>query len=253
VEHLAYKEQTWQPPPMDSIPSNISVLWCRDAGESEELVNQWKQKLNPAAGIYQFEYYLGDNYRSRTNLWLRPIYAAQMVEHATAMGYRGVISLTLPIQNWWRSSFNNRFYARACWQQQFNIDYELRKYYQAYYDGQADKAKNIFTKIWQQLQPEPYNRESSAIAANWQRVEQQAPGIIQLIELAMSQSTNTVIHERFNRIKTYVEFMVLHTKAYHTRKKSDLEKLAGYSRDHPEQSMVLLYPGYIIWRNEEYF
>ena len=253
VEHLAYKEQTWQPPPIDSIPSNISVLWCRDAGESGELVKQWKQKLDPAAGIYQFEYYLGDNYRSRTNLWLRPIYASQMVEQAIATGYRGVISLTLPIQNWWRSSFNNRFYARASWQPQFNPDSELEKYYKAYYGGQAIEAKNIFTKIWQELQHEPYSRESSAIASNWQRIEKQAPGIIQLIDSVMSQSTDTVIHERFNRIKTYVEFQVLHTKAYYTREKSDLENLAKYSRDHPEQSMVLMYPGYIIWRNEEYF
>lgn len=253
VEHLAYKEQTWQPPAIDSIPANISVLWCRDAGESEELVKEWKKKINPSAGIYQFEYYLGDNYRTRTNVWLRPEYSVEMLKHARATGYRGVISLVLPIQNWWRSAFNNRFYAQASWNNEFDPKIELEKYFKVYYGAQANEAKNIFSMISDDLQREPYSRESDALAANWSRVEKYSPQILRELEAVMSQSRDSVIRERFSRIKTYVEFFVLHTKAYYTRKKTDLETLQKYSKDHPEHSMVLMYPGYIHWRNEEYF
>lgn len=253
VEHLAYKQQTWQPPAMDSIPANISVLWCRDAGESEDLVQQWKEKINPTAGIYQFEYYLGDNYRTRTNVWLRADYAVEMVKHARATGYRGVISLVLPIQNWWRSSFNNRFYAQASWNPDFNQGTELERYFKAYYGAQANRAKNIFELIVNDLQREPYSRESDSLAANWPRVEKYSPQILFQIDSAISQCLDSVICERFKRIKTYVEFFVLHTKAYYTRRKSDLEILQKYSKDHPDHSMVLMYPGYIQWRNEEYF
>lgn len=253
VEHLAYKVQTWQPPAMDKIPSNISVLWCRDPGESEELVKQWKEKIDPAAGIYQFEYYLGDNYRSRANVWLRPEYAVNMVEHARTTGYRGVISLVLPIQNWWRSAFNNRFYARAVWNAKFSFNDELDKYFKAYYGVHSAEAKSIFSMILNNLQHEPYDRETEGLAANWTRVEKSAPQILQEIELAMTKSSNKITKERFNRIKTYVEYFVLYTKAYSTRSKADLRNVETYIRNHPGHEMVLMYPGYIRWRNEEYF
>lgn len=253
VEHLAYKEQTWTPPPVDKIPANISVLWCRDAGESDDLVQQWKQKIDPAAGIYQFEYYLGDNYRSRSNIWLRPEYAAQLVKQARSAGYRGVITLTLPMQTWWRACFNNRFYARASWDTRYSFEEDFNKYCRDYYGTLAENARDIFLSLFTHLQPEPYNRESDALAGNWPSVEKHTPEVLRLIDAALSKSTDENIRERFRRIKSYVQFHELYTKAYHSRKKSDLEKLVQFSRDRPEHAMVLIYPGYIKWRNEEYF
>ncbi len=123
VEHLAYKVQTWQPPDTEKVPDNISVLWCTDAGEMDTLAHKWIEKVNPASGVYQFEYYMGDNYRTRANVWLRPAYSAEVARHASEMGFRGVISLFLPIQNWWRASFNNRFFARACWDPDLDIKF----------------------------------------------------------------------------------------------------------------------------------
>jgi hypothetical protein len=109
VEHLAYKKHTWEPPDKKEIPDNISVLWCADTGESDSIAHKWIERISPSAGVYQFEYYMGDNYRTRANVWLRPEYSVSVACHASELGYRGVISLFLPIQNWWRASFNNWF------------------------------------------------------------------------------------------------------------------------------------------------
>ncbi len=59
VEHLAYKPQTWQPPPMDQIPDNMSVLWCPDIGNMDTIAMEWIQKSGSAGGVYLFEYYMG--------------------------------------------------------------------------------------------------------------------------------------------------------------------------------------------------
>lgn len=253
VEHLAYKEQTWQPPAMQNIPDNISVLWCRNAGQSEDLVKEWVKKSSTGAGVYQFEYFLGDNYRSRANVWLRPQYATSIVSHAREIGYRGVISLTLPIQNWWRSSFNNRFFARSCWEADMDIEKELKKYYSDYYGQQAEQAEKIFKMIFEELQQEPFLPEPENIAAGWPRVRTAGPQILQQLDQVMQQGRDSVIRKRFGRIKAYVQFMVLHVQAYGSRKKEDLTRLMEFSKENTDQSMVLMYPGYIWWRNEEDF
>ena len=156
VEHLAYKVQTWQPPDMEKVPDNISVLWCPDAGEMESLAHKWIEKVNQSGGFYQFEYYMGDNYRTRANVWLRPAYSVEVARHAGEMGFRGVISLFLPIQNWWRASFNNWFFARACWDPNLNIKSCIGKYCHDYYGDKASDVEQIFNLILTDLQPEPY-------------------------------------------------------------------------------------------------
>ena len=123
----------------------------------------------------------------------------------------------------------------------------------SYYGPQAEAAGRIFAAILNDLQPEPYDRESNSLAANWPRVEKHSPQILEMIELAIAKSADSTVRERFSRIKVYVEFFVLYTKAYHTRKKEDLANLSTYSKTHPEYGMIVMYPGYIHWRNEEYF
>lgn len=253
VEHLAYKVQTWQPPAMEKLPENISILWCRDAGESEDLVKQWIAKSNPASGVYQFEYYLGDNYRSRSNVWLRPQYAVDMVKHARETGYKGVISLALPIQNWWRVCFNSRFFARACWNPHTDLNKELNDYYQNYYGGQATAAKKIFTNIFGKLQEEPFRPAPGAIAQTWPRVEKIAPGILQDINKAKSQIVDSIMLRRWERVEAYVNSMMLHTKAYHSGEIDDLRVFESFSNASADVREVIIYPGYVRWRNEEDF
>ncbi|MBL7697864.1 MAG: DUF4838 domain-containing protein [Chitinophagaceae bacterium] len=253
VEHLAYKVQTWQPPNLKKLPENISVLWCRDEGESEELVKQWIAMTDPSSGVYQFEYYLGDNYRSRSNVWLRPRYAVDMVQHARTTGYRGVISLALPVQNWWRTCFNGRFFARASWDPDINIDNELAAFYRDYFGQQRQEAEKVFTAIFNDMQKEPYLPSPDDVAKNWLGVEKTSPAILRDIDNAVANSIDSLISRRWKRLRVYVEGMMLQTKDYHTRKIDDIRVFENFSKTHNDMREVIMYPGYIRWRNEEDF
>ena len=101
---------------------------------------------------------MGDNYRTCDNVWLRPDYSANIPRHANELGFRGVISLFLPIQNWWRASFNNWFFARACWDSTLDINGSIRDYCKNYYSGHASEVEGVFKLILTELQPEPYTR-----------------------------------------------------------------------------------------------
>lgn len=253
VEHLAYKVQTWQPPAMKEIPGNMSVLWTSDAGVREELVNEWIKKSNHAGGVYQFEYFMGDNYRTRTNVWLRPEYSAGIGPQAAAKGFRGVISLFLPIQNWWRSSFNNWFFARSCWDEDLNVSAHIKKYCEDHYGDQSEEAEEIFTLITTKFQREPYMLPEEFSAERLDTTREVSRIILEKLDKVLAKTKDRQIALRFERIKSFVEFSLLHFEAFTSKAKPDLGRLIQYSEDHRDQHMVLMYPGYIKWRNEEYF
>lgn len=251
VEHLSYQAQTWKAPEMDKIPSNMSVLWCPDAGDKTDTLKEWISKSKDAGGVYQFEYYMGDNYRSVTNVWLRPAYAAGVAGYAAKTGLRGVISLYLPIQSWWRSSFNNWFFARSCWDASFNVQDGLKKYYSDYYGEKAPEAEEIFRMIFTKLQHEPYENPDISSTKLLPEIEAASKTILEKINKTISETKDNTVAARFERIKTYVEFFVLINEGFAEKTKPALEKIIGYSKDHASQDMVLMYPGYIKWRLEE--
>lgn len=253
VEHLAYKVQTWQPPAMKEIPRNMSVLWTSDAGVREELLKEWIKKSNDAGGVYQFEYFMGDNYRTRTNVWLRPDYSAGVASEAAATGYRGVISLFLPIQNWWRSSFNNWFFARSCWDKDLNIPAYLKKYCRDHYGEQSGEAEAIFTLILTEFQREPYGLPEDFSDQRLENTRRAAKILLEKLHQVLGKTKDKKTAIRFGRIKSFVEFSLLHCEAFASKAKPDLERLIQYSKDHSDQDAVLMYPGYVRWRNEEYF
>jgi hypothetical protein len=251
VEHLAYKVQTWQPPVQEEIPGNMSVLWCQDSGDRDSLVLEWIRKAAKAGGVYQFEYYMGDNYRTRANVWLRPEYAVGVARHAREMGYRGVISLFLPIQNWWRASFNNWFFARACWEEDLDIDESIRNYCLSYYGAQGPEIEKIFARILNNLQPEPYKDQRENAAERLNRVRVSAQSIMDKLDSILKETADKDVAIRIQRLRTYVEYSLMHCEAMASRKPADLKRLSDYSKDHPEQQMVLMYPEYIVWRNSD--
>jgi hypothetical protein len=253
VEHLAYKPQTWTPPKMNKIPGNMSVLWCPDLGKMDSLVTGWVKKSDQAGGTYQFEYYMGDNYRNCDNVWLRPVYSANIPRQANELGFRGVISLFLPIQNWWRASFNNWFFARACWDSALDINGSIREYCKNYYNGHAAEVENVFKSILTELQPEPYTRPIESAKTRLSNVKTASGKIVSSIDSIISHTKEPAITIRLLRLKTYVEYSLIHCEAFASLKKADLERLIDYSKEHADQDMVLMYPGYIRWRNEEYF
>jgi hypothetical protein len=234
---------------MEKVPDNMSVLWCPDAGEMDDLAHKWIEKVNQSGGFYQFEYYMGDNYRTRANVWLRPAYSVEVARHASKMGFRGVISLFLPIQNWWRASFNTWFFARACWDPDLDIKSCIRKYCTDYYGNKAPGVEQIFNLILNDLQPEPYKDQLIFAAERLPGVRASSEIILTRLDSLSNAATEKDIALRLQRLRTYVEYSLLHTEAMASRKPADLERLASYSSEHPEEDMVLMYPDYITWRN----
>jgi len=253
VEHLAYKPQTWQPPGGE-IPDNLSVLWCPDHGKMDDLAKEWIRKSTLSGGVYKFEYNLADNYRSRANVGLRPDFSADLAKQAQKMGYRGVITLYLSMENWWRSCFNHWFFARACWDQELDVEAGLHETCQKYYGAQATEIEEVFTTIFKELHPEPYfNPIDESFAELSSEVASTAAKILDQINRIITETEDPDINKRVVRLKTYVEFFQLFTESFTSRKTADLDRLVKFSEEHPDQDMVLMYPEYIQWRNGEVF
>jgi hypothetical protein len=253
VEHLAYKPQTWQPP-AENIPANMTVLWCPDFGMLEELVVEWVERSKQGGGVYKFEYYMGDNYRSRANVWLRPAFSAKLAQEARETGYRGVVSLFLPMQNWWRASFNNWFFARACWDEQFDVDAGLHDHCRKYYGKQADDMERIFGEIFSDLHPEPYRGIDDEYLTHRHAVVHSTSGrLLSCLDRIAMDTMDPVIRKRILRVRTYVEFFRLYVEAFNSGMQDDMDKLINYIGEHPDEDMVLMYPAYFKWRNQELF
>ena len=69
------------------------------------------------------------------------------------------------------------------------------------------------------------------------------------LDSLLNTSQEKDIAVRLQRLRAYIEYSLLHTEAMASRKPNDLKRLANYSKEHPEQDMVLMYPEYIKWRN----
>ncbi len=254
VEHLAYRPLTWAPPSMNKIPENMSVLWCLDNGKKEDIAKDWVDKASDSGGVYQFEYYMGDNYRSKANLWLRPENAFDVVQYATKTGYRGVISLFLPIQNWWRSAFNVWFFSKACWNPHPGIYDLLHEYCVKYYGADSTRIERVFNTVFTELQPEPYvDPQSREFTHHLMVIDSIAPKLVFDLNMIFDRTDKPPIMKNIVRLKTYVGFFRVYADAFASRKPEDLDRLVQYSKDHPDQHMVLMYPQYIRWRLGEEF
>jgi hypothetical protein len=232
----------------------MSILWCPDTGRLDSLAMEWVRKSVHAGGTYQFEYLMGDNYRYRANVWLRPRLAVNNVHHARDIGFRGVISLFLPIENWWRSSFNTWFFARACWDPLMDINAALDEYCSKYYGKQAGETREIFMSIFNELQSEPFlNVSDNAYQDRSAEINPVAAKLTGQLDRLIDNSTEPSVTERLIRIRAYVEFFRLYYESYATRKEGGLQRLVDQSSDNPDLDMVLMEPLYIQWRNSEVF
>ena len=110
VEHLAYTPQSFARP-TEKAPENMSVLVC---SVRDKIASEWALCTKNGGGAFYFDYNTGDHYRWRSNLWLNPYWCREMVNVMAAYGYRGIVSLYLPVECWWQSSINywylRRFY-----------------------------------------------------------------------------------------------------------------------------------------------
>ncbi len=253
VEYMIYsKPKGFQPPP-DKLPENMSFLWIPDNGDLDSLGRQWSRQSNlQAQGTYQFEYLMGDNYRSRTNVWLDPSLAVNNARHAQYMEFRGVTSLFLPLENWWRAAFNNWFFAKACWDTELNIDSCLHIYCTHYYGKSAADTEEVFQSILYELQADQSLMIYNSRVDNTEKYKSLVPiaaGIAERIGEIMNSSREPIVVERLSRLKAYVEYFRLYYQGLSSGEEGSLARLSEYSHNHPEYRMVLMSPEYIEWRN----
>lgn len=108
VEHLAYTPQSFARP-KDPMPKNMSVLVCH---LRNEVAYEWAACAKPAGGAFYFDYMTGDHYRYRSDVVLSPHYCRETVQALANYGYRGVVSLYLPIDCWFIPSINYWYLSR---------------------------------------------------------------------------------------------------------------------------------------------
>ena len=158
------------------------------------------------------------------------------------------------MENWWRSCFNHWFFARACWDQEFDIKAGLHETCQKYYGKQATEIEEVFSIIFEELHPEPYfNPVDESFVEQSSAVKPTAVKILDQLDRIITETDDPDINKRILRLKTYVEYFQLHTEAFSSRKPADLDRLVKFSAEHSDQDMVLMYPEYIQWRNEDVF
>ena len=102
VEHLAYTPQSFARP-TDAMPDNMSVLVCH---VRDRVAYEWALRAKPAQGAFYFDYMTGDHYRYRSDVILNPDYCRDTVKTLISYGYRGVVSLYLPLDCWFVPSLN---------------------------------------------------------------------------------------------------------------------------------------------------
>lgn len=114
VEYLAYTPQSFSRPPRQ-IPDNMSVLVCSVRGRT---AYEWACRAKDSQGAFYFDYGTGDHYRMRSNLKLDPDYSRETVNAMASYGFRGMLSLWLPVTCWWQACINywylKEFYYNPC-------------------------------------------------------------------------------------------------------------------------------------------
>lgn len=108
VEHLAYTPQSFARP-SEPMPDNMSVLVCH---VRDQVAYEWGLHARHARGAFYFDYMTGDHYRYRSNVILNPAYCRDTVKALISYGYRGIVSLYLPVDCWFIPSLNYWYLSR---------------------------------------------------------------------------------------------------------------------------------------------
>lgn len=102
VEHLAYTPQSF-PRPKEKMPENMCVLVC---SVRDKIAHEWALASKETGGAFYFDYMTADHYRYRANVVMNPIYCREMVNMLAGYGFRGAVSLYLPVDCWFQTSLN---------------------------------------------------------------------------------------------------------------------------------------------------
>ena len=108
VEYLAYTPESFVRP-QQPMPNNMSVLVCRTR---DHIAYEWARCARHAQGAFYFEYMTGDHYRYRSDVILNPRHSHETVNALISYGYRGAVSLYLPLDCWFIPSLNYWYLSR---------------------------------------------------------------------------------------------------------------------------------------------
>jgi hypothetical protein len=233
VEYLAYTPQTLPVPVATPALPNMSALYC---AKCDELARQWVQHMRGARGACYFEYTMGDNYHWKANVWLRPEAGIAIARALREIGFHGVISLFLPIRNWWRSAFNTWFLARAFWKPEINVARELNLYADRYFGDLAAEVRPLLDQILYRLQNPLIQEAFHGVATPGQTPISTDPDSLRAAQIQMQQDTrdlgeallklehrtcDDVVRLRLRRWRTYVEYFGAY---YPTRSEANLPR-----------------------------
>ncbi len=118
----------------------------------------------------------------------------------------------------------------------------------------STKIENIFTTIFTTLQPEPFVKsDDKTFTDRFAVIDSVSPRLVDDLNEIFDETSDPAIMKNIVRLKTFVEYFRLYAEAFKDRKPGDLDRLIRFSKDHPDQQMVVMYPEYIRWRLKEYF
>ena len=150
IEYLAYTAETKKMPcRTDEFPPNMTALVC---DEIDDNAKPWIDLSGNGKGSYLFEYNMGDNYRWQGNIWIRPDFVKWMTGQIIRLKYHGVISLFIPISNWWRACMNYWFFSKFSWQPEANTASLLKKHCISQYNGAGSEIACVLQQVFKEIQ-----------------------------------------------------------------------------------------------------
>ena len=149
VEHLAYTAQSFTRP-KNAVPKNMSVLVC---SAKNEVAYEWAQRAGASGGAFYFDYNTGDHYRFRSLLWLNPLYCQEIVNAMTSYGFRGIVSLYLPVTAWWQASINYWYLRQFYYEPDADVELLTRELAGTLFGAPAaEEMKHILLQVFRNLQ-----------------------------------------------------------------------------------------------------
>lgn len=157
VEHLAYTPQSFGRP-NEAVPNNMSVLVC---SVRDKIAYEWARCTKNSKGAFYFDYNTGDHYRWRTLPWLNPYYCREMVNTMVAYGYRGVVSLYLPVNCWWQASINYWYLRHFYYEPTADVRELTDELAERLFGAQeAQRMAGLLMRVYNELQaPEIWSRD----------------------------------------------------------------------------------------------
>ena len=118
IEQLAYTKESFTIPNFEEC-DNIAPLCC---SRQDGTAYAWGQYGKNRAGAYYFEYNNADNYRASANVMINPSYNVEVVNMFVNYGYKGIVSLFLPIQSFFIPAINYYYMRKAYWEINYDKD-----------------------------------------------------------------------------------------------------------------------------------